>query len=60
MASRWSYKVVEFKPGTWGGFKPDVLQDELNKLGAMGWELVRLDIPQPAIVNATAVFKKEI
>ena len=38
-SSRWTYKVVDLKPG-FLGLKPDAVQDALNQLGAQGWELV--------------------
>lgn len=39
MSTRWSYKVVEVKPG-FLGLKTDVIQDALTQLGLQGWELV--------------------
>jgi len=39
MASdRWTYQVVEVKPGFMGVQKP--VQERLNQLGLQGWELV--------------------
>lgn len=38
---RWNYRGVEVKPGLFG-LKSQALQDELNRLGAQGWELVSL------------------
>ena len=36
---RWIYKVVTFKVGFFG-FKPEAIEEEMNKLGRDGWELV--------------------
>ena len=37
--NRFSYQVVQVKPQFFG-IKPQTIQDELNRLGAQGWELV--------------------
>ena len=39
MSNRWSYKVVELKPGLLG-MKADATEEALNQLGLQGWELV--------------------
>ncbi len=39
MNSRWSYKVIELKPG-FLGMKTDAAEEALNQLGLQGWELV--------------------
>jgi hypothetical protein len=36
---RWSYQVVEVKPGFLGSNR-NAIQDRLNQLGLLGWELV--------------------
>jgi hypothetical protein len=36
---RFIYQVVEIKSGFWG-FKAQRVQEELNRLGTQGWELV--------------------
>lgn len=57
MSPRWIYQVIEFKPGLMGGFKRDNIQEELNRQGMQGWELVNismLGLGAPAF----AVFKK--
>ena len=41
MSERWSYQVIQVKPGLMGGFKPEEIQVELNRQGAQGWELVQ-------------------
>jgi len=40
MNTRWTYKVIEFKPKLFGGKMTDRAQQELDKLGLQGWELV--------------------
>jgi hypothetical protein len=46
MASdRWSYQVVEVKPGFLGSTR-DAAQERLNQLGLQGWELVAVVQPQ--------------
>lgn len=40
MSTRWSYKVVELKPKLFAGTLGTRAQQELDKLGAQGWELV--------------------
>jgi hypothetical protein len=55
--SNWEYKVVEIKPNLVGSVKAQAIQDELGKLGKLGWELVAFThTPMSA---ALAVFKKE-
>lgn len=57
MTHRWSYQVIEIKPGLLGRFKPQVIQDELNRLGLQGWELVSLVVSSP-MAPAIVVLKK--
>jgi len=57
MSDRWSYQVVELKPGTWGGFKSEAMQAELNRMGGQGWELVSVAMPA-ALSPALMVFKR--
>jgi hypothetical protein len=46
MASdRWTYQVVEVKPGFLGSTR-DAAQERLNQLGLQGWELVAVVQPQ--------------
>lgn len=40
MSTRWSYKVIELKPKLFAGSLAQRSQQELDKLGAQGWELV--------------------
>ena len=57
MSQRWTYQVIEFKPGLMGGFKRDNIQEELNRQGMQGWELVNISMLGP-LAPAFAVFKK--
>lgn len=38
--SRWQYKVIEIPFKLFGGKVTEHAQSELDKLGALGWELV--------------------
>lgn len=40
MSTRWNYQVVEIKFQMFGKPMTDRAQEELNRLGAQGWELV--------------------
>ncbi len=42
MSSRWNYKVVEVKPKVFEGSIIIRLEEELNRLGRLGWELVSM------------------
>ena len=53
MSKRWTYQVIEVKPGLMGGLKHEELQNELNRQGAQGWELVNI-IVQAVISAAVA------
>lgn len=57
MSQRWIYQVIEFKPGLMGGFKRDNIQEELNRQGMQGWELVSISM-LGLLAPAFAVFKK--
>jgi hypothetical protein len=59
MTRRWTYQVIEIKPGWTGRFKPEVVQNELNRLGLQGWELVSFATPKP-MGPAIAVLRKEM
>lgn len=60
MSKRWSYLTVEVKAGiTWtGSIKREKIQEELNRHGAQGWELVNVILPSN-LISAVLVFKKE-
>ncbi|WNH51307.1 DUF4177 domain-containing protein [Stenotrophomonas oahuensis] len=57
MSKRWSYLTVEVKP-SWTGIRQEDIQNELNRHGALGWELVNVALP-PSWGKALLVFKKE-
>jgi hypothetical protein len=40
ISDRWSYQVVEVKPGFLGFSARDAAQEKLIQLGLQGWELV--------------------
>lgn len=40
MSTRWIYEVVEMNPNMLGPSMTERLQEELNRLGQDGWELV--------------------
>ncbi|MDC3956078.1 hypothetical protein [Polyangium jinanense] len=56
MSSRWRHQISELKPSLIGNFKPEAMQEELNRQGNLGWELVQLIVPAP-IAPAMLVFK---
>lgn len=58
MNTRWSYLVVEVKTGLMGGFKPEAMQEELDKHGRAGWELVNVIHATPNLSSPTLIFKK--
>lgn len=43
MSKRWSHKVIEVPYKLFGGLT-DRIQDELDKMGNQGWELVSVAI----------------
>ena len=59
MSRNWKYLVVEVKTGLMGGFKLEALQEELDKHGRAGWELVNVVHATPTVSLPTLVFKKE-
>ncbi len=59
MSKQWKYLVVEVKTGLMGNFKKETLQEELDKQGKLGWELVNVVHATPTISSPTLVFKKE-
>lgn len=40
MSKRWNYKVIEVSYKLFAGKLTDRVQQELDKMGAQGWELV--------------------
>ena len=59
MSKQWKYLVVEVKTGLMGSFKKESLQEELDRQGKLGWELVNVVHATPTISSPTLVFKKE-
>ena len=59
MSKQWKYLVVEVKTGMMGGFKMEALQEELDKHGRAGWELVNVVHSMPGYSSPTLLFKKE-
>ena len=59
MSNSWKYLVVEVKTGLMDGFKLEALQEELDKHGRAGWELVNVVHATPTVSSPTLVFKKE-
>ncbi len=59
MSKRWSYLVVEVKTSLMGSFKLEQLQEELDKHGRAGWELVNIVHATPTVSSPTLVFKKD-
>ncbi len=57
MNQRWTYEVVEIVPRMLGPAVSERLQDELNRLGAEGWELVSVMAVTP-FDHLRAVLKK--
>ena len=53
---RWDYRTVEVKPGFFGP-RADAMQDELDKQGKQGWELVSTMTLTPR-GNIILVFKR--
>ncbi|GAB3302827.1 DUF4177 domain-containing protein [Luteimonas notoginsengisoli] len=48
MSTRWQYKVVDLPYRLFGDKLADRAQAELEKLGALGWELVSVVQSSPA------------
>ena len=53
---RWDYKTVDVKPGFFGA-RPEQVQDELDKHGKQGWELVSA-LSQSPRNNVMLIFKR--
>ncbi len=57
MSARWSYKVIELKLKLFAGSLGDRAQQELDKLGAQGWELV--SVVQASTVDTLRLYLKK-
>ena len=60
MSTQWKYLVVGLKTTLMGSFKAETLQEELDKQGRLGWELVNVVHATPTISTPTLVFKKAL
>ena len=58
MSKRWQYVTVEVKP-TWRGLDATKIQEQLNRHGQLGWELVNAIYPG-TMHPVMLFFKKEI
>ena len=50
----WKYKVLEIKPKFLASGREKHIEDELNKLGSKGWELV--SVQQHTVGSQTVAF----
>ena len=57
MSARWTYKVVELKVKLFAGSLGERVQQELDKLGAQGWELV--SVVQASPVDTLRLYLKK-
>lgn len=59
--TRWSYKVIDFK-GSF--FRATVsvqrMEEELNRLGLQGWELVNAEVAQKPFQPIRAILKRPL
>jgi len=59
--SRWSYKVVDFRGGFFRAtIAAQKLEEELNRLGAQGWELVDADTAPKPFQPVRAILKRPL
>ena len=58
MSTQWKYLVVGLKTTLMGSFKTEALQEELDKQGRLGWELVNVVHATPTVSTPTLIFKK--
>jgi len=58
VSTRWSHKIVEVPFSLFGSKLSEKIQQELDKLGAQGWELVAVNQTSAADV-VRLYFKKE-
>ena len=58
MSTRWNHKVVEVSFSLFGSKLSEKIQSELDKCGALGWELVAVNQSSAADV-VRLYFKKE-
>jgi len=58
MSGRWQYKVVEIEIKLFSGKLTERLQEELDRMGPQGWELVNAVQSSPAD-SVRMIFKRE-
>ena len=58
MSGRWQYKVVEVEIKLFSGKLTERVQEELDRLGVQGWELVNTVQTSPAD-SFRMIFKRE-
>ncbi|WP_447730727.1 DUF4177 domain-containing protein [Pseudoxanthomonas suwonensis] len=56
--TQWRYLVVEVKTTMLGSFRLEQLQEELDKHGRLGWELVNMVHATPTVSSPTLLFKR--
>ncbi|RRN55800.1 DUF4177 domain-containing protein [Pseudoxanthomonas sp. SGNA-20] len=56
--TQWRYLVVEVKTSLLGSYKVEQLQEELDRHGRLGWELVNVVHSTPSLPSPTLVFKR--
>lgn len=58
--TKWQYKIVQFSERSFfsGQLKADKVEEELNKLGNQGWELVSLSSQGSMGASTVAILKK--
>jgi len=56
--TQWRYLAVELKTGMLGGYKVEQLQEELERHGRLGWELVNVIHSTPTVASPVLVFKR--
>ncbi|KAF1702461.1 DUF4177 domain-containing protein [Pseudoxanthomonas suwonensis] len=56
--TQWKYLVVEVKTTMLGSFRLEQLQEELDKHGRLGWELVNMVHATPTVSSPTLLFKR--
>lgn len=59
--SRWTYKVIDFKGSFFrASVSPQQIEEELNRLGMQGWELVAADTAQKPFQQIRAILKRAL
>lgn len=57
MSERWEYKVLEVKPKLFESSATNRLEEELNRLGRLGWEVATMH--QASSLEAIRVILKK-